>query len=146
MDELYAEVAARIVEHAPTCWNKGECCRFGEFGHRLYVTTLEVAYYLANQAGSSVVSIQDPRSLSLLETETCPHAHDGKCHARDGRPLGCRVFYCDPQARDWQGPLTETYLQRLRALHEELGVTYFYADWLAVLRALRGEVTSECDE
>ena len=125
MKRFYAETDRLIAEHAPTCWNKGECCRFGEFGHRLYVTALEVCYYLA---------VGDlPESPTA---ETCPHAYEGRCHARDRRPLGCRVFFCDPAAQGWQGPLTEERLGRLRELHEQLAVPYFYVDWLTVLRAI----------
>jgi hypothetical protein len=125
MKRFYEETDRLIAGHAPTCWNKGECCRFGEFGHRLYVTALEVCYYLAmGDLPESPVA------------ETCPHACDGKCHTRDRRPLGCRVFFCDPAAQHWQGSLTEARLGRLRELHEQLEVSYFYVDWLTVLRAI----------
>jgi hypothetical protein len=125
MRDFYADVDREIAAQPATCWNRGDCCRFGTFGHRLYVTALEVCFYLAQ--GDPPPPVTD---------DVCPHAHDGRCHVRDRRPLGCRVFYCDPAARDWQGPLTEARLTRLRAMHDELGVPYFYADWLAVLRAL----------
>jgi len=125
MQSLYRDADRRISEQGATCWNKGDCCKFGRFGHRLYVTALETACYLA--AGDATAP---------TEADVCPHAHDGKCHARDRRPLGCRVFYCDPAARSWQGPLTEEFLARLRTLHDELDVPYFYADWMTVLRAL----------
>jgi len=125
MRSLYAEADGRIAAMGAKCWNKGACCRFGQFGHRLYVTALETAFYLA--MGDPPGSVTD---------DACPHARDGKCHARDRRPLGCRVFYCDPDALHWQGPLTEECLARLRRMHEELDVPYFYADWMATLRAI----------
>lgn len=127
MEAFYADADRQIAAQAPVCWNKGECCRFGEFGHRLYVTALEVVYYLAMGGGARV---------SEVTADACPHALDGKCQARSRRPLGCRVFYCDPAARHWQGPLTEEMLDRLRRMHEELEVRYFYADWLSILRSL----------
>ncbi len=130
MRVFYAETDRRIAQQTATCWNKGNCCRFGEFHHRLYVTGLEVCYYLA---------IGDPPPP--VTADVCPHAYAGQCHARDRRPLGCRVFYCDPLAQAWQGPLTEERLARLRALHDELDVPYVYADWLTVLRAF-GEYRS----
>ena len=128
MDEFYADLGRRIAARTPVCTNKGECCRFAEFGHRLYVTALEVVYYLSKCDG---------RAAPEGTQEVCPHAHEGKCHARDRRPLGCRVFYCDPAAQHWQGPMTEEMLGQLRQMHHTLGVPYFYADWLTVLRALR---------
>ncbi|MHC4698014.1 MAG: hypothetical protein ACYTFA_14875 [Planctomycetota bacterium] len=130
MRAFYDEADRLIEEKAATCWNKGECCRFGRFGHRLYVTALEVCYYLGCGEGSPTVT-----------ADACPHAFEGRCHVRDRRPLGCRIFYCDPMARAWQGPLTEDLLARLRALHDEFNVPYFYADWMIILRGLQsGEV------
>ncbi|MBU0718936.1 MAG: hypothetical protein KJ749_11860 [Planctomycetes bacterium] len=125
VEAVYASVDRSIAQQSPVCERKGICCRFGTFGHRLYVTALEVCYYLAN----------DEPPLQVVG-DVCPHLVDGTCHARDRRPLGCRIYYCDLQAQHWQGPLTEDQLRRLRALHDELSVSYFYADWLAILRAL----------
>lgn len=130
MKAFYAETDRLIAKQTATCWNKGNCCRFGEFHHRLYVTGLEVCYYLA---------IGDPPPP--VTADVCPHAYAGRCHARDRRPLGCRVFYCDPLAQGWQGPLTEERLARLRTLHKELHVPYVYAEWLTMLRAF-GEYRS----
>lgn len=123
---FFEETDRAIAAHGPTCWNRGECCRFGQYGHRLYVNALEVVYYLAGEY-----------ELPAIDADTCPHARDGHCQARAYRPLGCRVFYCDPAAQAWQSPLTEDRLGLLRNMHESLGVPYFYADWMAILRALR---------
>jgi len=130
MAEFLAEADRRIAEHHPTCRNRGHCCRFGEFGHRLYVTALEVVYYLAMAGHNGGAVVID---------DACPHCRGGRCTARDGRPLGCRIFYCDPAASEFQAPLTEEMLRRLRQLHHRLGVPYFYADWLNVLRTLENQ-------
>ena len=130
MRRFYEDADREIAARPATCWNRGECCRFGQFGHRLYVTSLEVCYYLAT--GDLPPAITD---------DTCPHAFEGKCHARDRRPLGCRIFYCDPNAQSWQGSFTEERLGALREMHEQLDVPYVYADWMAILRALRHETT-----
>ncbi len=180
MRTFYEESDRLVAAELPVCWNRGACCRFGEFGHRLYVTALEVVYYLAEAPpqkrgrssfrGRSVGRLlstkeraASPFSCPTADTaearerpvplpviashaepsaDVCPHAFAGLCHARSHRPLGCRIFYCDPGAQHWQGPLTEERLTRLRAMHEQLDVPYFYADWIAVLRALRGEKVS----
>lgn len=129
MRSFYAETDRLIAEHSPTCWNRGQCCSFGTFGHRLYVTALEVAYYL------SAVELLTP-----ITDDACPHAFDGKCHMRDHRPLGCRVYFCDPDAQSWQGPLTEDRLAELRKLHEQFDIPYLYADWMVVLKALSDRI------
>jgi len=126
MHRFYLEVTRRVAAHGATCWNRGACCRFGQYGHRLYVTSLEVAFYLSGGCEA------DP-----ADTDACPHARDGRCHVRDLRPMGCRVFYCDPGAQEWQGPLTEELLAKLRRLHEQLDVPYAYVDWIAALQSLR---------
>ena len=178
MRAFYAEVDRDIARQPGTCWNKGECCQFGRFGHRLYVTALEVCYYLAGvdqgnrlkrfpcsrgepqaaplyakRQGSVRADSPEPamhRNGETCNTRTqnlqdaCPHAYGGKCHVRDHRPLGCRVFFCDPNAQPWQGPLTEERLARLRTLHDELDVSYFYADWITVLQAIRNRTENIC--
>lgn len=127
MRDFYTKLDHRIAAQPATCWNKGECCRFGEFGHRLYVTTLEAAYYIASS---------EPLTAEQSKEDRCPHAFAGKCHARQHRPMGCRIFFCDPAAQHWQAPLTEAALDELRKLHEEFDVPYVYADWMHVLEAL----------
>ncbi len=63
MRAFYDQADRVIGEKAAACWNKGECCRFGRFGHRLYVTALEVCYYLGCEEGSPSVT-----------DDACPHA------------------------------------------------------------------------
>lgn len=149
--DFYADVDREVASRGPTCWNRGACCRFGEYGHRLYVTTLELVYYLAQGGFDEIAPAESgtrpesDRALPVLSTiqeetmaaDTCPHAHDGICHARDRRPMSCRLFFCDPDARDWQNPLSEALLARLRAMHDEMSVPYVYVDWMAALRALK---------
>lgn len=134
MRAFYQEADAEIAARSPTCWNRGLCCNFGGYGHRLYVTTLEVAYYLG--AGDLTRGAASAAGPAELGSDGCPDARGGICHARGRRPLGCRIFFCDPAAQFWQGPMTEEWLVRLRRLHEELQVPYFYADWMHVLREL----------
>jgi len=126
MQRFYAEVDADIARRPGVCLQSGVCCQFdARDGHCLFVTALEVCYYLA-------VAAPPPP-----DGNRCPHVVDGLCGVRDGRPLGCRVFYCDPAAQAWQGPVTEVHLARLKGLHDEFRIPYFYADWLRVLEALR---------
>ena len=67
MRSFFERADVRIAALPGTCWNKGACCRFGEYGHRLYVTALEVCYYLA--MGEMGVSGAE---------DMCPHAYEGK--------------------------------------------------------------------
>jgi hypothetical protein len=125
MREFYTAADMLVASKGATCWNSGECCRFGKYGHRLYITTLELCYYVAAGRGAPPIT-----------EDSCPHAYAGRCHARDQRPAGCRIYFCDPTAEAWQGPITELLLGRLKQMHEELAVPYVYADWMQALHAL----------
>jgi hypothetical protein len=124
MVDLYAGLDSEVSSHRPVCCNRGVCCRFGEFGHRLYVTPAELAYF----AGS--VGRAPPVAAS---PDSCPYQVGGLCEARGPRPMGCRVFFCESAGQGWQEDLTENYLRRLRSLHERFHLPYAYGEWLAGL-------------
>ncbi|MBX3396929.1 MAG: hypothetical protein KF841_16360 [Phycisphaerae bacterium] len=133
-DALFADLAAfyarldrTIDSYRPTCWNKGACCKFGEFGHRLYVTAIELAYFVREQRGSW---------LGANGAAACPYQVEGQCTARAARPMGCRVFFCDPAAEHWQNPVYECYLGELKAIGERHGVPYRYMEWLSALASV----------
>jgi len=135
MRAFYAAVDERLARLPGRCANRGECCRFGAYGHRLFVTFLETACFMAWRPGGQVAG-PEARPVGGAAEDVCPFARGGVCTAREVRPLGCRIFLCDPAARDWQGPVTEELLGGLRGLHRRLNVPYFYAEWMAVLAAI----------
>jgi Fe-S-cluster containining protein len=124
MSLFYEEVDAVVASHRPTCWNRGACCKFGEYGHRLYVTDLELAYFIRGQ--------RDKWRRPTAEA-SCPYQFNGLCNVRQHRPLGCRIFFCDESAQGWQGPELEKLHARLKVLGERLGVPYCYREWLSAL-------------
>jgi len=146
MEAFYEELDGRIAARLPVCRNRGDCCRFASFGHRLFVTSVELAYFHAQHMKHSpgVRSRTDgstPLSLPLFDDHRpnlCPYHQHGRCHARKARPVGCRVFFCESQSQGWQGELSEWALEQLKPLHEEFGVPYTYSEWLAALNALAG--------
>jgi hypothetical protein len=127
MDALYVELDAEIAQRRPVCLNRGVCCDFERYGHRLYVTAVELAYFIASAGGP--LRAGGPAG-------DCPYHKSGVCVARAGRPAGCRIFFCDPDAQDWQGPLTERILVRLQEVGSRFGVPYAYVEWRSSLRAL----------
>src|SRR2546428_13491429 len=46
VNALYQDLQNQIDIRRPKCILSGRCCRFDEFGHRLYVTTLEMAKFV----------------------------------------------------------------------------------------------------
>jgi Fe-S-cluster containining protein len=63
----------------------------------------------------------------------CPFLERNLCGAHTIKPLGCRVYFCDASAQDWQHELTERALERIRALHDRHGLSYRYGEWRAML-------------
>jgi hypothetical protein len=116
--ELYQEVDRQVAAAGPVCIASGRCCRFKEYGHVLFLSNLEADVLLAGAPP------YDPQAVT---PDFCPFQQGNLCTAREPRPLGCRIFYCDPNYQETAGELTETSLRRLKALAEEHGVEWRYA-------------------
>jgi len=125
VEALYAALDARIAVRSPCCINRGLCCKFTTYGHKLFVTPVELAYFIART-----------RERPLVETVPgcCPHQADGRCTVREARPIGCRIFFCDQASQSWQPPETEATLNEIKALHARFDLPYAYVEWLDALR------------
>ena len=155
---LYADLDAAVAERGPVCNASGRCCRFEEFGHRLYVTGLEIAWFL-QEAGSRASAVGDAtqqaahQDLPLQQlasasepqtlTPNCPYQIDGLCSTHTIRPLGCRVFFCEEGTEDWQQDTTERFLDRLKQLHTEHDLPYAYMEWRAGLAEAAGALEAD---
>ncbi|HSV16100.1 MAG TPA: hypothetical protein VLI90_17700 [Tepidisphaeraceae bacterium] len=128
--DLYARLRSRIDERRPICVASGRCCRFDEYGHRLYVTTIELAAFVSELQATTPPPIITPQPGGCL-------FQIGKlCGVHAIRPFGCRVFFCDPTAEAWQTEQYEQFHAELKRLHDELAVPYFYVEWRQALTAL----------
>ena len=125
VDAVYAEVQREVDARRPRCDMSGRCCHFEAFGHRLYVTSIELAAFVA---ANKVAAEQNPGS--------CPFQRGKLCAAHATRPFGCRIFFCDPTADEWQAVQYEHFHAQLKALHVRFDVPYFYMEWRAALREL----------
>ncbi len=125
--ELYREVDADVRAAGPVCVASGRCCRFKEYGHVLFVSNLEADVLLAGA----------PPYETPVSPDFCPFQKDRLCTAREPRPLGCRVYYCDPAYQETGAAITEKYLNQLKALAEEHGVAWRYAPLHTFLNAHR---------
>lgn len=128
VDALYERVRAETDLRRPACVMSGRCCRFEEYGHRLYVTTIELAAFLHR--------LGDDRRFSIAEGGVCPFQSNKLCSVHDIRPFGCRMFFCDSTATRWQNEQYERFHAQLKRLHDELGVAYFYVEWRQALSSL----------
>jgi hypothetical protein len=131
---LFGRLDEDIAARGPVCTNRGACCKFGRFGHNLFVTSVELAYFLATSDGPV---------LAPPDRAFCPYQIEGVCAARRGRPAGCRIFFCDPTAQEWQPDLTEGVLRELAAIGERFGLDYAYLEWTDALWQLGGEIVGD---
>jgi Fe-S-cluster containining protein len=116
---LYADLDADVAALGPTCRLSGRCCRFAEHGHTLFVSAPEFALLRADAP---------PPCRPLDDGATCPWQDDlGRCTARDARPLGCRVYYCEPTYQEHAHRLSESYIARLKRLADAHGLPWAYA-------------------
>jgi Fe-S-cluster containining protein len=116
LERLYSELAVEIANANPLCEASGRCCRFSEYGHTLFLSELEAQYML--REGLPPGRPIDPAG--------CPFQVERLCTAREQRPLGCRIFYCDPRFAQRQLELSEIYTRRLKLLHDQLGRDWRY--------------------
>ena len=120
--DVYAELQGAIDARKPICNTSGRCCRFEAFGHRLYVTTIELAAFLYEfQTGLSLDGKWDGQG--------CPFQVGGLCGVHSIRPFGCRIFFCDANSTEWQNQQYERLHGEIKVLHERLQVPYFYVEW-----------------
>ena len=119
LQRIYQALGTDVAAAGPVCELSGRCCRFLEFDHTLYLTEPE-ADWLLDQAPAPVRPLDDGA--------TCPWQDDrGHCTAREARPLGCRVYYCDPSYQQRASELSEQYLGELKVLAATYDLNWNYA-------------------
>ncbi len=144
LESVYTDTAREIEARGPACWASGRCCNFQKTGHLLYVTGLEAAYMLSRlsnrpapgplpQLGDCAAPLTPNSLASALAGGTCPFLVGHLCGAHAMRPLGCRVYFCDRSAQQWQQDLCERMLARLRAIHDQHTIEYRYGEWRSML-------------
>jgi Fe-S-cluster containining protein len=116
--QLYEEVDRAVAAAGPVCIASGRCCRFKEYGHTLFLSSLEAGVLLHDAP---------PYDPETVTPDFCPFQQGNLCTARQPRPLGCRVYYCDPNYQETCHAITETYLHRLKELAIAHGVPWHYA-------------------
>ena len=144
---VFGRLDQQVRRRGLTCQLSGRCCRFDQFGHRLYVTGLELAWVLTQigkasgddrPAGAGVDAGSWPTLVD--PTGPCVFQVGNRCGVHAVRPLGCRVFFCQADTDRWQHELYERSLADLRRLHGEHDLPYRYMEWrhgLARARASR---------
>src|SRR2546429_396903 len=109
--ELYRAVDAEVRAAGPVCVASGRCCRFKEYGHTLFLSNLE----------AEVLLHAAPPYEQPVTADFCPFQQGNLCTAREPRPLGCRIYYCDLTYQETGNRITEEALHRLKQLAERHG-------------------------
>jgi Fe-S-cluster containining protein len=143
--EVYADLEKELPRWRFTCSASGRCCDFDAYGHRLYVTTLEAEHFFRSYPGPSGAGPGaglESEGRANDDPRQCPaYGADRLCHAREGRMLGCRTYFCGPYPAGVPEELHERYLPRIKALHDRYGIPYRYMDvvaWAAERRPATG--------
>lgn len=123
--EVYASLDAELKREGPVCVQRGLCCRFEDAGHSLYATDLEVDFAV-DRSGPPPVPEAPGR---------CPYHRGGLCAAREGRPLGCRVYFCDPAFAARMPEIYEHHYARVRAIAEAAGYAHRYRPFPEAVRS-----------
>ncbi len=119
LQALYRELDGALARHGPVCQLSGRCCRFQAYGHTLFLS--------APEAWLLVADAPPPQRIPD-DGQSCPWQDcNGRCTARTARPLGCRIFFCDPAFLDHAPELSETFLNRLKQLANRYGWPWTYA-------------------
>lgn len=116
--EVYASADRAVARARLVCLGGGVCCRFDLFGHRLYVSTLELAELTSRR----------PPAPRPAGPDRCLYQVGPDCTARARRPLGCRIFFCREEKKAVLARLHERLHRRLRGIHSRHCIPYAYAE------------------
>jgi len=121
VEEVYAFIEQAGVAAGASCLGCGNCCKFKEYDHRLYISTPELIY-LESQIGK----------LKWAGEMVCPWHDQGRCGIHNYRFAGCRIFFCKGDSAQ-QGQLSEEVLTRLKAICNQFSIPYEYKELSAAL-------------
>jgi Fe-S-cluster containining protein len=121
---VYRDLDREIAAAAPVCQLSGRCCRFKEWGHTLFLSRPEADRLLSVKFAPGAV----------IDERGCPYQVGGLCTARERRPLGCRVYFCDQGFAGQAEVLSERYLRQLKQLHQATGTPWEYRPLIEYLR------------
>ena len=123
MRDFYRRVDAALAALDLECRGCGECCHFDVVDHILYASELERRFL---REAASLPENPDANADLLAQGLRCPYQADDRCHARNGRVLGCRLHFCDWADSAEEMDFAETWHTELKRLHAALGVDWDY--------------------
>jgi Fe-S-cluster containining protein len=135
VENVYVALQDAIDLRNPRCVGSGRCCKFDDFGHNLFITTMEMATFAHDLPEAD-------QSTAGIAATACPFQVGKLCSIHTIRPFGCRIFFCDETSTEWQRRQYARFHSELKRLHEELSVPYYYIEWRKALVAYFSSPTS----
>ena len=115
--EVYAAADHAVQAAAPRCEASGRCCRFTEYGHTLFLSQFEAEILLETA----------PPYEIPVSRDGCPFQVENLCTARQERPLGCRIYFCDPTYQETGNQITEEAIAKLKRIADDYDTGWRYA-------------------
>lgn len=130
LESLYKNLGQDLKQLPQPCTTCGNCCNFQKAEHRLYVTSLEMAYLLEHAPNFNP---------HLLEKDICPYQLNHLCSVRNHRMLGCRTFFSKHKAEDRIRfeTIHEKYLAKIRIIYKEEQLKWEYKDVISYLKLIK---------
>lgn len=138
VDRVYGQLGETVARHQARCDQCGQCCGFAQYGHALFVTTVELIHFFTmyreqlDRPGDPLAALGRD-STAFCQGEFCPLQISHSCGVHAIRPIGCRLFFCNGPDRGWIPEAYETYQSRLKAVCATLCVPYCYVEWTNAL-------------
>ena len=115
--EVYDKADRAVTAAGPRCEASGKCCRFKEYGHTLFISHFEAEILLESA----------PAYTLPVSPDGCPFQVEGLCTARSSRPLGCRIYFCDPAYETRMAEITEESIAELKSIADRYETGWDYA-------------------
>lgn len=129
MRDFYRRLDAELAVLSLKCEGCGVCCHFDRVDHILYASGLERRFL----ALEGILPPRPDASGELLAAGLrCPYQAGGRCHAREGRVLGCRLHFCSWADTEAEGEVAERWHAELKRLHDEFGEAWEYRPLLPI--------------
>lgn len=119
--DLYAELDGENQKLGVSCSRCGACCDFASYGHRLFVTPIELSYLWAHV--DRIPPVTGPPIVK------CPYLVAERCSIHAVRLLGCRIFHCEFEKDGRLAQCYEFWHRRLVELHRASSLPYLYVEW-----------------
>ena len=124
--EIHGCADARAAALGAVCLGGGACCKFDRTGHRLYLSTGELA----------LLTLEPPPDPAHIARGRCPYQVGPRCVARRRRPLGCRMYFCRKSLRPALQDTYEHLHRRVVSAHQSHSLPYAYVELTTSLSQL----------